>query len=580
MTSALLYLAGTLATWIGWAFLLRAAYLGVRIATKAPGLDADRARKGLIASLVAGGALLVLATGLPMDLGRPRAADGPSIPLVWVHAPFTFWMIVVGVVMAAARLLQMFLSLEGEERNARRNQALVWLAVAVVFQYFHYGWGVEPQVLRGAVPVSMGGIAGMLAVAFGTVGVFAATSRAATSRGWSKVVAAHAALVAGSVVFAVPFLWLLLTSFKEDRDISTAEGLKFIPFVSETAPYFDPKDRLFEGKLGEVTVVGSLIATNTDGTYTIDVTRPGSLRGRTLITSPANLKEVPKEVPVVTLERDGQTITGKVVEEMPDGRRRIEAMSPESVQGAELLATMEEAKPVRHVGLRTENYPGALEFLPQETNRGLAYLKNTLILVILNVIGTLISCAIVAYAFSRLRWPGREALFLVVLSTMMLPGAVTMLPNFLIWRGLGAIDTLYPLWVGAFFAGAFNVFLLRQFFLTIPMELEDAAKIDGCTYLRTFWQVMLPQIKPALAVIAIWTTMGAWNNFMGPLIFINSPENMPIAYAVQLFQSERGGEAGLMMAFATMAMLPILALFFFAQKYFIEGVTLSGFGGR
>jgi len=208
------------------------------------------------------------------------------------------------------------------------------------------------------------------------------------------------------------------------------------------------------------------------------------------------------------------------------------------------------------------------------------YLKNTLILVVLSVIGTLLSCSIVAYAFSRMRFPGKGALFAIMLSTMMLPGAVTLLPTFLIFRGLGWVDTLLPLWVPAFFAGAFNVFLLRQFFMTIPMELEDAAKIDGCTYLRTYWDVMIPQVKPALAAIAIWTFMGAWNNFMGPLIYINSPENMPIAYAVQLFQGQRGGEQHLMMAFATMAMLPVLLLFFFAQKYFIEGVTLSGLGGR
>ncbi|MEJ5171397.1 MAG: carbohydrate ABC transporter permease, partial [Fimbriimonadales bacterium] len=201
-------------------------------------------------------------------------------------------------------------------------------------------------------------------------------------------------------------------------------------------------------------------------------------------------------------------------------------------------------------------------------------------LVVMGLLGTLLSSALVAYGFARLRWPGKGPLFTVMLSTMMLPGAVTLLPSFLIFRSLGWIDTLYPMWVPAFFASAFNVFLLRQFFLNIPMELEDAAKIDGCSYLRTFWQVMLPQVKPALAVIAIWTFMGAWNNFMGPLIYVSSPENMPIAYAVQLFQSDRGGEPGLIMAFATMAMLPVLLVFFLAQKYFIEGVQLTGLGGR
>jgi multiple sugar transport system permease protein len=137
-----------------------------------------------------------------------------------------------------------------------------------------------------------------------------------------------------------------------------------------------------------------------------------------------------------------------------------------------------------------------------------------------------------------------------------------------------------PLWVPTFFAGAFNVFMMRQFFDQIPIELEDAAKIDGCTYLTTFWQVMMPQVKPALAVVAIWTFMGTWNNFMGPLIYINSPEKMPIAYALQLFSGERGGEPALLMAFAALTMLPVLAIFFFAQKYFIEGVSMSGLGGR
>jgi multiple sugar transport system permease protein len=116
--------------------------------------------------------------------------------------------------------------------------------------------------------------------------------------------------------------------------------------------------------------------------------------------------------------------------------------------------------------------------------------------------------------------------------------------------------------------------------MQIPMELEDAAKIDGCSYPKTFWSIMLPQIKPALAVIAIWTFVGAWNNFMGPLIYVNSPENMPLSYALKLFQGDRSGEPGLLMAFATLTIVPVLALFFFCQRYFIEGVTLSGLGGR
>jgi multiple sugar transport system permease protein len=283
---------------------------------------------------------------------------------------------------------------------------------------------------------------------------------------------------------------------------------------------------------------------------------------------------------VVTATLDGQAITGRVIEDRDDGSSMVEVLSPASLAGRQHLFSASEVTAKRHIGLKLQNYPDALDFLPPEAAHGLVYLKNTLVVVILGVIGTLLSSAIVAYGFSRLRFPGREALFVVMLSTMMLPAAVTKLPQFMIFRGLGWIDTLQPLWVPAFFGSALNIFLLRQFFRQIPMELEDAAKIDGCSYIRSFWSVMMPQIKPALAVITIWTVMGVWNDFMNPLIYINSPEHMTISYAVQLYSSDRGGEQGLVAAFTTLSMLPVLALFFFTQRYFIEGVTLSGFGGR
>jgi multiple sugar transport system permease protein len=170
-------------------------------------------------------------------------------------------------------------------------------------------------------------------------------------------------------------------------------------------------------------------------------------------------------------------------------------------------------------------------------------------------------------------------LFVVLLATMMLPGAVTMMPVFLIFRWLGWIDTLRPLWVPSFLGSAFNIFLLRQFFMTIPNDLEDAAKIDGCSYFGIYRRIMLPLIKPALAAITIMTFMGSWNNFMGPLIYVSSPTRMPLSYALQLFQTAHGGEPGLLMAASTMMVLPILVLFFFTQRYFIQGVTLTGIKG-
>lgn len=226
------------------------------------------------------------------------------------------------------------------------------------------------------------------------------------------------------------------------------------------------------------------------------------------------------------------------------------------------------------------NYPDALKFLPPDSGYGLLNLGNTLIIAVMSVIGTVLSSSLVAYGFARMRWPGRDILFGLLLATMMLPDAVTMMPRFLIFRELHWVDTLLPLWVPSFFASAFNVFLLRQFFMGIPQEMEDAAKIDGCGPLGTWWRVMLPLVRPALAAVTIMTFLGAWRDFMGPLIYISSPEKMPISYVLQLYNSAHGGEPGLLMAATTLVVLPVIVLFFFTQRYFIEGVSLTGIGGR
>jgi len=229
--------------------------------------------------------------------------------------------------------------------------------------------------------------------------------------------------------------------------------------------------------------------------------------------------------------------------------------------------------------LRWINYARALQFLPPETRGGLMYLWNTVYVSLLSIIGVAFSASLVAYGFARLRWPGRDIIFVILLATMMLPGAVTMIPVFLIFKSLGWVDTLRPLWVPAFTGGAFNVFLLRQFFLTIPRDLEDAAKIDGCSFLGIYWHIMVPQIKPALAAVVILTFMGAWNNFMGPLIYISSPERMPVAYALQLYQSAHATEYNMLMAAATMVVMPVIVIFLLTQRYFIQGVTLTGIKG-
>ena len=221
------------------------------------------------------------------------------------------------------------------------------------------------------------------------------------------------------------------------------------------------------------------------------------------------------------------------------------------------------------------NYAKALTVLPFHL-----FLKNTLIITISCIIGQTLSASLVAFGFARMRFPGRNVLFVLVLSTMMLPAQVTMIPTFVIFAHLRWIDTLKPLIVPAFFGGgAFYIFLLRQFFMTLPNELEDAAKIDGCSPLGVFWNVALPLSKPALATVAVFSFMAHWNDFMGPLIYTQSMENKTLALGLNSFKGLHGSEYHLMMAAAIAVLIPVLVIFFAAQKYFVQGIVLSGLKG-
>ena len=212
--------------------------------------------------------------------------------------------------------------------------------------------------------------------------------------------------------------------------------------------------------------------------------------------------------------------------------------------------------------------------------------RNTLIIATMSVLGTTISSAIVAYGFSRIRFKGRGVLFAVMLSTMMIPFPVTMVSLFSLFRWLGDhtqiqfLGTLRPLWIGAWFGNAFNIFLLRQFFITIPEELSDAARIDGCCEWAIFWRIILPLAKPALIVVALFTFMGAWNDFLGPLVYIQRPDQYTLALGLQAFQSQHGGtEWHLLMAASVLVIAPVILLFFLAQKSFIEGIATTGLKG-
>ena len=382
----------------------------------------------------------------------------------------------------------------------------------------------------------------------------------------------YALLIAGAILFATPLGWLLLTSFKEDRDLGQAEGFSLVPRVSVTRPYLDPVSPRFEAEYEGHRVV--VTPTESQGRPLFEIQEPRSLRGVVFEGGSAGMKPVPRDAAVVRL-RVNPSEVGFIERDLPDGRVRVRFDSGR----IDVLAAAD-VEPVRRVGLRWQNYPDALDLVPENTNRGLVFLHNTLSAALMSVVGTVLSSALVAFAFARLRFVGKEAWFGLLLATLMLPPAVTMLPQFLIFSGLGLVDSLVPLWLPAFFGSAFNIFMLRQFFRTIPMELDEAARLDGCHPLRVFWSVLLPQVKPALAVISIWTFIGAWNNFMGPLIYISSPENMTLAYGMQLFQSERAGEPTLLCAFATMTIAPVVLVFLLAQRMITEGAVLSGFGSR
>jgi multiple sugar transport system permease protein len=204
------------------------------------------------------------------------------------------------------------------------------------------------------------------------------------------------------------------------------------------------------------------------------------------------------------------------------------------------------------------------------------WMWNTAFVTGLNVVLNVASSSFIAFGFSRIRWRGRELVFFLVLATLMLPAQVTMIPVFLIFNWMGMYNTLTPLWLGSLFGNAFHIFLLRQFMLTLPQDLDDAAKIDGCSYLRVWSTITIPLVKPALAVVAVQTFQGSWNNFRGPFIYINSTDKMTFALGLQWFRSEQGRMYGEMMATSLMMTVPVIILFFFCQRYMIQGITLSG----
>jgi multiple sugar transport system permease protein len=223
---------------------------------------------------------------------------------------------------------------------------------------------------------------------------------------------------------------------------------------------------------------------------------------------------------------------------------------------------------------RLENYRDAVQAMPY-----FAYLRNSLVLCAGTVLGTVCSSALVAYGFARLHWPMRNVLFGVLIATMLLPWHVTMIPRFVLIRDLGLYNSLAALILPTFLGDAFSIFLLRQFFLTIPGELSEAARLDGCSELGVFWRMILPLSGPALATVALFQFIAAWNDFNGPLVYLSDPARFPLAYGLEQFVGAYSTQTNLLMAAAVLFTLPMVILFFLTQRTFLKGIATTGLKG-
>jgi multiple sugar transport system permease protein len=205
------------------------------------------------------------------------------------------------------------------------------------------------------------------------------------------------------------------------------------------------------------------------------------------------------------------------------------------------------------------------------------FLKNTMVLTSINIVGGVLSASFVAFGFARMRFPGRDILFIILLGTLMLPSQVTLIPQFVLFRVLGWLDSFKPLTVPVFFGGSpYYVFLLRQFYMRLPLALDDAARIDGCSSFGIYWRIVLPQSKPVLGVLAIFSFLGNWNGFFLPLIYLNSMEKYPLALGLMLFRGMNYTQWNFLMAGSVIMSLPCIVVYFVAQRYFVQGIVFTG----
>lgn len=380
----------------------------------------------------------------------------------------------------------------------------------------------------------------------------------------------YACLGFGAVVFGFPLLWMFITS------VTPAEQtLAYPPRVVPLAHY-----AVLDGARMEVTrdfvvqapsVLVEVVNGPREGTRLV-------LPREAFETADPSLRHI-KDVAPGWIQVTQRSAGSKMI----DRELRRDVLPPEAIE--------------TRIRFRWENYPKALlamggrsieevEGFVQARDEPRArdaevgfprFLTNSVIVCVLGVIGTVLSNSIVAYGFARLRWRGRDAFFALTLAAMMMPFPVLMVPTFGIFQKLGWIGTLLPLWAPTFLGNAFHIFLMRQFFRTIPEELSEAARIDGCSEWRIFWRIILPLSRPVLAVSALFHFLHAWNDFLAPLMYLTRKHTFTLPLALQAFQNTHGGvQWNLLMAASAVTVVPIIVLFFFAQKTFIQGIATTG----
>lgn len=344
-------------------------------------------------------------------------------------------------------------------------------------------------------------------------------------RGFFRSLSGHALISFVGLFFLIPFLWMVLTAFKSSQD------------VFHTPPRWLPYDNVLVDVDGEKLPLYN-VQTN-DGVR--QLAAAAIVEGVGTFVDPAN--------PAVQMEYKIQRGEVKI------------------------------AEPIMRVHFNWKNFPDAMErgSRPGVGASFWVYFKNSLVIAFISIVGTLLSNTPVAYAFARIKFPGRDLLFIVILATMMLPYQVTMIPLYLFFNDfLGWGNSFLPLVVPTFFANAYDVFLLRQFFRTIPEEMCDAARVDGASEWQIFTRLIIPLSVPVLATVTVFTFLWAWNDFTGPLLFLTSPKNFTMALGLQDFQGQRTMVWNQLMAASVVFTVPIIIAFFFAQKTFIQGIKLTG----